>query len=62
VISLQCGEDIKAVSITDITGKVIFNAVLPVNNQLDISTLKPGMYTVIANHADGLSRNMLIVK
>lgn len=62
VISLQCGEDIKAVSITDITGKVIFNAVLPVNNQLDISTLKPGMYTVIANHANGLSRNMLIVK
>lgn len=62
IISLKCDGNIKTVKVTDIAGKVIFDSVFPVNNQLNISTLMPGIYTVIADHSEGISRNLLIVK
>ncbi len=53
---------VNSLSITDVTGKLVYQSNVLNTNKIEISGLTPGIYTVVANHENGVSRNVLIVK
>lgn len=61
-ISFDSDKVINSLSISDVTGKVVYQTNILNTNKLEISSLSPGIYTVVANHANSISRNILIVK